>query len=381
MRIGIFTDAFTPIVSGVSVSLEILSAELRKLGHEVIVITNSHENAVECENTLRVKGYKFPMKGMNEYRFSRVSRKRVKEIGELNLDLVHCHTEFTMGRLGRRAARKFNLPVVHTYHTMYEDYVHFVSKTFSRPLRFLSKCYSKSFANSADEVIFPTIKVKRTFDRYGYKGHGHIIPTGIYLEQFRKINFKQTEIDKTKESLGIKKDDFVMIFLGRISREKSIEDLILEFSKIKKKNLKLLFVGGGPDMQVFKDLANKLGVLDKVIFSGMVPPNEVGLYYQLGDLFVNFSVSETQGLTYYEALASGVPLLVKYDDNLEDVIVEDYNGFSFKNNEDFVKLFEKLDSNPVLLSKLTQNANKAIEKYSAETYARKCEAIYKKLVK
>ena len=133
------------------------------------------------------------------------SRKKVQEIGKLNLDIVHCHTEFTMGRLGRRAAKKYHIPVVHTYHTMYEDYVHFISKTFSRPLRFLSKWYSTRFANSADEVVFPTIKVKRTFDRYGFTKNSSIIPTGIYLSKFSANNFAGNDVIQLKEKLKMKK--------------------------------------------------------------------------------------------------------------------------------------------------------------------------------
>jgi len=280
MRIGLFTDAYYPIISGVSISLGILTNELTKLGHEVYIITNNHDEAVDEDKVLRLGGYKLPMKGMNEYRIGKVTRQKVKEIGKLNLDVVHCHTEFTMGRLGRRAAKKYGIPVVHTYHTMYEDYVHFISKTFTRPLRFISKCYSKSFANSADEVIFPTIKVKRTFDKYGYTKHSHIIPTGIYLEKFRKINFKNEEIKELKKEVGLNENDFVMLFLGRLSREKAICDLIDNFAMVDEENVKLLFVGGGPDEDIFKKHCVELGVSDRVIFNGMVPQDEVAKYYQ-----------------------------------------------------------------------------------------------------
>ena len=381
MRIGLFTDAYYPIISGVSISIGALSTELTKLGHEVYIITNNHDKA-ECEaNVLRLGGYKLPMKGLNEYRIGKVTRKKVNEIGKLNLDIIHCHTEFTMGRLGRRAARKFNIPVVHTYHTMYEDYVHFVSKTFSPLLRFVSKWYSKSFANSADEVIFPTIKVKNTFDRYGYKEVAHIVPTGIYLERFRKINFKAEDVKKMKTKLGIKDTDFVLLFLGRLSREKSLEELVRRFCDIKQENVKLLLVGGGPDEDVFVNQVKKLGIEDRVIFTGMVCPEDVGMYYQLGDLFVNFSVTETQGLTYIEALASGLPLLVKYDSNLEGVIESGYNGYSFTEDDEFIKLFNKIYSNPIIFNEITNNSSKAIAKFSAENYGKTVEDIYKKLLK
>lgn len=376
MRIGLFTEAYFPIISGVSISVRTLKHELTKLGHTVYVITNDHEHAEPEDHVLRLGGYRLPMKGLREYRIGKVTRKKVREVGALNLDLIHCHTEFTMGRLGRRVARKYNLPVVHTYHTMYEDYVHFVSKTMALPLRFASRIFSRSFANSADLVVFPTIKVKRTFEKYGFTKPSHIVPTGIYLERFRKINYDRRDLTDIRHQLGLLPEDFVCLFLGRLSREKSIDDLIEYFAKIDEQQVKLVLVGGGPDKEAFAERAKKLKIAHRVKFTGMIDPIEVGKYYQIADLFVNFSVTETQGLTYIEALASGVPLLVKYDDNLEGVVENGYNGFTFRKNEEFVSLFERIFDNPILLSQLTSNANKAIQKYSASTYAKKMDELY-----
>lgn len=382
MKIGLFTDAYLPIVSGVAVSVNILYKELTKLGHDVYVFTNEHPNAEEDDHVIRFKGQYLPMKGMNEYQVSKVSKSKIDKVSTYHLDVIHCHTEFTMGRLGRKAARKYNIPVVHTYHTMYEDYIHHITKTFARPLRFASKIYSKSFANSADEVIFPTIKVKKTFDKYGYNKPCNIIPTGIYLDKFMKINYKEEEIKRLKDSLEIKEDHFVCLFLGRLSREKSVDTLIEHFAKLAKNDpsLLLLIVGGGPDAEIFFKMVKDLGIEDKVIFTGMVPPNEVGFYYHLADLFMNFSITETQGLTYTEALASGLPLLVKYDDNLEGVIVPHYNGLCFDKDEEFVDKFHELTSNKVKFLEISTNASKAIEKFSAQTYALSVMNVYAKVI-
>ena len=382
MRIGLFTDAYFPIISGVSVSLKTLQVELTKLGHEVFIITNIHPLSQPEENVVRIPGRIMPMNGSDDYVISKITRKKVRLIGELNLNLVHCHTEFTMGRLGRRVARKYNIPMVHTYHTMYEDYCHFISKLFLKPLILAAKIYSKSFANSADKVIFPTVKVKRKFDEYGYKKGSHIVPTGIYLDKFRKINYTQKELKDIKLDLGIKDDDFVLLFLGRISKEKSIEELIYEFAKLLKKDptLKLLIVGGGPDAEFFKEICETIGIRANVIFTGMVPTNKVGLYYQISDLFVNFSVTETQGLTYIEALASGVPLLVKYDFNLEGVIKDNFNGLSFSENNEFEQKYYDLVSNKVKFTEISSNASKAIEHFSAENYAKTVLDIYNSLL-
>lgn len=381
MRIGLFTDAYFPIIGGVSVSIRTLRNELEKLGHVVFIITNDHEKSEEENNVIRVKGKKLPMKVMDEFRVGSNKKQDIRQIGELNLDVIHCHTEFKMGILGRRVARKYNLPLIHTYHTMYEDYIHFITKMFARPLRFLSKKYSRYFANKADEVIFPTIKVQRTFLKYGYKKQSTIVPTGIYLDKFDKKKFPQNEVIQLKEKLGIRHDEFVMLFLGRISREKSIETLIREFSKIGNEKIKLLIVGGGPDLDFFKGVVEEVNITDKVIFTGMVDPKDIGMYYQVADLFTNFSMSETQGLTYYEALASCVPLLVKYDDNLENVILSGTNGYSFANDSEFVGLAEKIIEDKDIHSHFVDNSCSSVEKFSARNYALNILEVYSKAFK
>ena len=383
MRIGLFTDAYYPIISGVSISVDILVKELTKLGHEVHVITNDHEHAQKEPNVYRVKGFRLPMKGLEEYRIGKVTRKKVKELDKLNLDVIHCHTEFTMGRLGRRAARRNDIPVVHTYHTMYEDYVHFVSKWLTKPLRLISKWYSKSFANQADKVIFPTVKVKRTFDRYGFNKEGLVIPTGIYVNQFHPSTFPNGSIDALRSSLGLKKDQFVMLFLGRLSREKSVDVLIDGFFDVLQKHpdARLVLVGDGPDRTQFQDRIKKYGIEDHVIFTGMVPPDQVPRYYQLADVFVNFSTTETQGLTYYEALASGVPLIVKYDDNLEDVVINGKNGYTFTEDSDFVGLVSDYINHSSVQEKMKANTIESVQKYSALSYAKQVEEIYLDVIK
>lgn len=381
MKIGLFTDAYFPIISGVSLSVDNLANELRNLGHEVYVIAHFHETATTDPYVVRIKGFRLPMKGMKEYRIGKVTRKLVRQMMEYQFDIIHCHTEFTLGRLGRRTARKTGVPVVHTYHTMYEDYVHFVSKMLAKPLRFAAKWYSKWFAKQASAVIFPTIKVKKTFDGYGFEGPGHIIPTGIYLDRFQAEQYDPTKIQSLKVKYGLDNTKMVLLFLGRVSREKSISKLIDEFSKVANNDILLLIVGDGPDKPEFVHQIKELGISDSVIFTGMVNPNEVGSYYRLADLFVNFSVTETQGLTYIESLASGTPLLVKYDDNLEGVVQDGINGFTFTKDEEFQTHLLRLYNNPKELELLHQQASSGLEPFSARSYANSVDEIYQSLYK
>ncbi len=381
MKIGIFTDSYPPIISGVTVSINVLENELRKFGHEVYIITTQHDDVKNSEKyIIRMNGLRLPMKGLKEYRIGKVTRRKVEQFKDYNFDIIHCHTEFTVGRLGRRVAKKYKIPLVHTYHTMYEEYVHFVSKTFARSLRFLSKRYFRSFASSADAVIFPTKKVQDRFIEYGYKKDSVVIPTGIYIERFRRINFKKSEFIDIKLKYGFEKDDFVCLFIGRVSREKSLEDLINNFARIDKPNVKLFIVGGGPDEGYFRNLVTELGLNDKIVFTGMVPPCEIPVYYHVGDLFVNFSMTETQGLTYCESLASGCPVLVRYDSNLDGVVESGRNGYTFNTEEEFLTTFNTIYDNPIILNEITRKANLEIEQFSAQTYGLRAEELYKSLL-
>ncbi len=380
MRIGLFTDAYFPIISGVSLSVDILANKLREKGHVVFIICSEHEKSVEDPYVIRIKGYKYPMKGMREYRFTAITNKLIKNIASYQFDLVHCHTEFTMGRLGRRVGRKLQVPVVHTYHTMYEEYVHFVSETLAGPLRLLAKWYSRRFANSADEVVFPTIKVKRTFDRYGFKGKSHVIPTGIEISQFNPSLFSEAQKTTLKEKLNIPHNAFVILFLGRISREKSIDKLINFFAELNDDSY-LLIVGDGPDLELFKEQAINLGIMNKIRFTGMIDPKNVPIYYQVSNLFLNFSTSETQGLTYVEALASALPVVAKYDDNLEGIIINGENGYTFDDNEQAKQYIHTIKTNKTFYQKLSFNALQSAKKISADAYRDAIEEIYFHLVK
>ena len=210
-----------------------------------------------------------------------------------------------------------------------------------------------------------------------------MIPTGIYIDRFRKINYKQKEVNRLKKTLGINEDETVLLFLGRLSVEKNIETLIKQYASLNAKypNTRLVIAGGGPDGDRFKKVVTKYNIDDKVIFTGMIPPKEVGFYYQVGDMFVNFSTTETQGLTYIEALSSGLPLLVKWDSNLEEVIEQDINGVYFKEDNDFIAAYERLTSNQVKFQKITNNASKSVDRFSAKNYALNIEKVYEKVLK
>lgn len=373
MRIGLFTDAYLPQISGVTTSIYMLAEGLRSLGHEVYIITTSAANTVEDPYIIRLKGMPIPKKGLKSFRIVPFTSAHIKKIHALNLDVMHVHTEFSIGSVAVHMRDKYEIPMVFTVHTMYEEYLHYVSKFlnkfFRRPLMHYLKKLMKRFIRRSDVTITPTQKVMDLMKSYNIDGHYEIIPTGIQLDKFKRENYEESRILELKKSLGIE-NDFVYLFLGRISAEKSIDVLLDAYSQVaKEQKSKFLIIGDGPAMSQLKDKVKKLKIEDRVIFTGFVKWTEVGLYYQLGDVFLNASVTETQGLTYIEALAASMPVIVKYDSCLLEVIDEFNNGLFFRDNKELPLLLRQVYEVESLRTKLSENASKSIEKYSQECYS------------
>lgn len=387
MKIGLISDAYYPITGGVSTSLLMLKEGLEALGHEVYVITTTTKGYKEYDknepNIIRIKGIPFPFKGLRHFRFIPFVGRHLRKIKKLNLDVIHVHTEFSMGSLGKKLRKKTNIPMVFTVHTMYEEYIHYVSKTinkfFHNKMRNNVIRLMRSFIRRSNITIVPSSKTKDLMINYNIEGNYQIVPTGIEMSKFYSKNYSSEQVKKLKESLGLK-DEYICLFVGRISEEKSIDVLVKGFKKANNENMKFLIVGDGPYMTNLKNLVKKENLENKVIFTGMVDWDLVGLYYQLGDVFLNASLSETQGLTYIEALASGLPLIVKYDKVLENVVTDEYNGLFFNNDEELPSLINKLSENKNLSKKLKENAYNSVKKYSKEEYAKNAFDIYKKAI-
>ena len=389
MKIGIFSDAYTPLTSGVTTSLLMLVEGLINQGHEVYVITTKPKGSKAYDQDkpyiLRFRGIPYPMKGLRIYRFIPCLGRIVRRLKKLpKLDVIHVHTEFSIGKVGYKFKRKTDVPMVYTSHTMYEEYLHYVGKHITRIFRgiFMKnlKKMLKKYVKTSEVTIVPSKKILNLMEAYDIEGNYKIVPTGISLKKFRTSTYKKEDIIKLKSSLGIA-NEFVCLYIGRISGEKSIDVLVEGFKKADNEGMKFVLVGDGPYMENLKLLVNKLELENKVIFTGMVDWDQVGLYYQLGDCFLNASVSETQGLTYIEALAAGMPLIVKYDDVLEAVVTDGYNGLFFHNNEDLPQLITNIKNDQDLMTSLKKNAVSSVKKYSQEAYVKAALETYEEAIK
>lgn len=334
MNIGIFTDTYYPEINGVANSTYELKKGLERLGHTVYIFTVSNPAAPRNEEGVyRIASVPFPM--LRERRIGcTVSKVWKRRIRKFHLDVIHTQTEFMMGHLGRKLADWLKIPHIHTYHTIYEDYLSYLHMPDRQCFRRVAQRFSRICCNHADEIIVPTGKVRELLKQYGVKKEVHVIPSGISLNKFSEPD-KQHVCD-IKTWLGIPEDKLVLLYVGRLSTEKNIEELVsYVYGTKEKENLLLLLVGDGPEREALEQQVRELGMEEDVIFAGMAPFDKIEDYYALGDIFVSASTSETQGLTYIEALATGMPLLVRRDTCLDGVLREYENGISYMDEKMF----------------------------------------------
>lgn len=388
MRIGIFTECYKPYISGVVTSILMLKKSLEDLGHQVYIVTINMEKMKyeydEKERVLSVPGIDSGI--YDSFKISSIYPiKSTNIIRKWKLDIIHTHTEGSMGTYGRLLAKQFGIPVVHTYHTMYEDYIYLITKGhFDKPAKKVLEFFTLFYCDKTiSELIVPTKKTYDLFKRkYGIEREVNIIPTGIDVERFSKNNFDKKEIIDLRNELGILKNDFVLLLVSRISEEqKNIKFLIDSHKSISKKykNIKFLIVGDGPDLDKLKKFADKIN--DKnVIFTGMVPQEKIALYYQLGDVFVTASKTETQGLTVIEALSASLPVICIEDDSYKIAVINSYNGLFFNTKKEFIKNIYDIYENKEKYNTMSKQAIISSKQFSVKYYGEKILEVYKKAI-
>ena len=382
MNIGIFSDTYHPQINGVITSINTLKAQLEQRGHTVTIITVKTPIARKSEPGI----FRIPSIPFRAFDGMRIGifypPPLIKAIRDLKLDIIHTQTEFTVGTFGRLMGKTLGIPVVHTYHTMYEDYLHYVAKTdLNRAI--LKKLVKKGFGfymNTCGSIIAPTEKAKEAIEGYGVIRPIFVIPTGIEISSFAAEDEEDLEeqLLEIRKWLGIKKDDRVLLSLGRIAREKSIDVIISETAELlrTRKNLKLLIVGDGPEKANLEALVSRLRLGKSVIFTGWVEHSHAKYYYKLADAFISASTTETQGLTLYEAMAADTVVIAKYDLNLEGVLKDGVNSLIFHQDSQLREKVDLVFGNADLRERLRAEGQKTVQEVSAEKFGERVIKVY-----
>lgn len=381
MKVLITTDLYTVSTNGVVTSVQNLFDELTAKGHDVKILTisdtlHSHrEGAVYYIRSVPLGAVYPDLRMPTSYR-----HKLIQEIIDWKPDVVHSQCEFFSYQFAARISKITGAPLVHTYHTLYEQYLTSYIIPSKRLGDYLAKVLSRRRLRRVDTLVAPTQKVENTLQGYGMRSHISVVPSGISLEQHQQRITPEQRREKRSE-LGIGEDDQVLINLGRLGGEKNLGELLELFAEARKSNegLKFLIVGDGPAREDLQKLAKALGVEEHVIFTGMVPPGEVQNYYQLGDVFVSASTSETQGLTYIEAAANGLPLLCRQDDCLADVLQEGENGYEYTSAEEFLNAIDAV-MDPAWREAASKRSEEIAASFDKKAFGEAIENIYESVL-
>ena len=388
MRIAIFTDTYPPYVNGVSTSCFNLANILTKEGHEVLVVAPrfSEGKLEQIGNVLYVPGVY--LKKYYGFRMTNIfATKPVKIIKKFKPDVIHNQTDWTIGVLARRIAHKFKLPIVYTYHTSYEDYTYYVVRGFMEPFaKKLMRGYAKLIADRATEFIAPSDKTKDYMRNAGSDVYINVIPSGIDFSIFKKGNIDQEKIATFKKEHHIRETTKVFLILGRLAKEKSMDVSLKGIAAYHKKHpevdIKVLVVGDGPAHEELMLLVEELGITDIVDFIGQVSGLEVPFYYHLADIYTSASITETQGLTFMEAMAAGNIVLARYDSNLTGTIVHEKTGFFFSDENSFIEQVEKIFALSDEQKQLVLDAAYQIaDRYSIDNFYNNIMRVYKRAIR
>ena len=376
MRVGLFTDTYFPQVSGVATSIRTLKTELEKQGHTVFIFTTTDKDVNRYEDWQIIRIPSVPFFAFKDRRVAYRGFSKALEIArQYQLDIIHTQTEFSLGLLGVWIAKELKIPVVHTYHTQYEDYVRYIANgMLIRPS--MVKYIVRGFLNDMDGVICPSEIVYDLLTRYKVTTEKRVIPTGIDLAKFERPEINQDRIADLRKKLKIADSETMLLSLSRISYEKNIQAVIEALPDVLKENVavKLVVAGDGPYLPDLKEQAERLGIMDSIIFTGMIAPNETALYYKAADFFISASTSETQGLTYLESIASGTPIIAHGNPYLDNVVTDKIFGTLYYNEHDLAgAILEAVIATPDM------DAEKLADKLyeiSAENFGRRVYEFY-----
>lgn len=380
MKILITSELYAPLINGVVTSIVTLKEALTNLGHDVRILTLGERTTESIDGDIY---YCSSIACDKIYPGARLMLKTDREILNKIIDwqpdIIHSQSEFSTFRLAKKAANYLDIPIVHTYHTAYEDYTHYFAPNYTIG-RKMTEIFSKILSNSIDTIIAPTEKMANLLTSYDVNSDIEVVPTGIPLNKYNN-SYSQIELDALKIKLNIPENNRILLFVGRLAKEKNIEELLNYSARLEMKNISFLIVGDGPYRQELEKLVSEKDMENQVIFTGMINSSHLAQYYQLADVFINASTSESQGLTYIEAMASGLVPLCRKDESLKDVILNYKNGFQYQNFQDFQNYLTEILENHNLSKNLGCHAqNFVLNKYSDHEFAQSIERIYEKTV-
>ena len=393
-----FTDAYWPRVNGVTVSVDSFSRALVNENHDVLIVCSSYPQEIsnpvslqrEAETESLIKTVKVPSLPTTVSKEDRIAKFNkmnwvFRQVDAFNPDIIHINTEMVIAEFGFWYARTHNLPVIYTFHTMWEDYAPNYFPIFPEFLvKFVIGSILKSVLRRAYRVIVPTPQIEATVNKYKLKLVTTMIPTGIDIKLFERDEIRSKELrKKLEEYYPNLKEKRILLFAGRVAREKNLGFLlnILPDILVKHPDVVLLIAGNGPDFEYYREEAQRLGIYDNCVFPGYFDRKDLALIYSIADIFVFPSLTDTQGLVTLESMLSGTPVVAIGALGTLTVMGGDNGGFMVK--DDMAEFKEKvllLLSDPELHRKKSQEAMVHARSWSIEELTKKLIVLYQSAI-
>jgi glycosyltransferase involved in cell wall biosynthesis len=382
MRIAFFTNCYKPLINGVVTSIVYLKEAYEKKGHQIYIFAPKVEDYIDQEkNIFRYRSINLTNKVKYPIAIP-LSFKAKKVITEFNPDLIHIHHPFVLSSVAIMYSKQLGIPKILTIHTQYDQYAYYVAPLPQKLTQEVIKKIVSNLADKTDCIVTPSESMKALIKNYGMKNRIEVIPNAIKLSTFREKN--KLECLKISKRFNLKEDEKIILFVGRVATEKSIDKIIKALGIIKKHGIsktKLLIVGNGPARDELTHLVQALGVEEEVIFCGEVNYEEIRYYYKIADVFTMASASESFGIVTIEALASGLPVLAVKAPGAMDILTDGFDGLLTDDNiEHFAKALEKIIRDPELRERLSKGALKTSAKYSINMISERMLNLYREII-
>ena len=379
LNIAMFTNNYFPFVGGVPISIERLSRGLRKLGHNVYIFAPEYPQEYnDDESVIRCKLITFYETDQFDFPIVNVFQKEIeKEFVKKNIDIIHVHHPFGIGHKGVKLGKKYNLPVIFTYHTRYEKYAHNIPLGSEFFKSTIPHKIIKKFAQDCSSIIAPTESAKDYLKNIGVIKPVVVLPTGIEFELYENVDLNK--VDNVRKQF-VSDDELLLCSVSRLTKEKNLSFLIEGLKYVKEntnKKFKCLIIGDGPERQHLQEIIDGYNLDNIVLLIGTVEPKEIINYYRASDIFVFASRSETQGMVLLESMAGKCPVVAVRSSGTDDMIIDGENGF--KTKEDVTdwgeKVIQLIEDNE-LRDMMSQNAYDFSKEFSIDNMAKKAEKLY-----
>ncbi|GGE55460.1 hypothetical protein GCM10011533_04880 [Streptosporangium jomthongense] len=378
LRVAMFTNNYLPFIGGVPISIARLRRGLEHLGHKLLIVAPRYKDQPQIEDhVVRVPSL-LSMGEKREFRLANIFLRRIrKRVRAFHPDIIHLHHPIWLGSLGLFMARRLKVPAIYTYHTRLEHYAHFVPLPGLIFRNLISHALIRRFANKCDGVIVPTYSTEEYLRMIGVKTPTFVQPTGIEYQRFQAVT--EEEISKLRTSLKLG-NETIFISVSRLSNEKNIDFMLEAINRLRQQSSKpfrFLMIGDGHQRDRLQNRIRELGLEDHATLVGAIPPDDMAVWYRLGDVFLFASKSETQGMVILEAMAAGLPVVAVRSSGIDDVIRQGFNGFKTPERQDqWCTQVQQLLEDDELRSRLASQALAFAKDFSVEQFASDVHEIY-----